>query len=151
MYREIDQDRERLREFLPWVDHMKSVDNQIWLRDMKTGDDRQLTPPGANDVEPSFSPDGHWLAVSRARGDESLHVETPPIGRLSTRNNCEFVNASRDHGCAGAAVVAVDVAGAALCAAVVAVVVADAGVGVAVSPPAAGAAACSGSGAGNGS
>ena len=48
-----------------------AVDNQIWLRDMKTGNDRQLTPPGANDVEPSFSPDGHWLSVSRARGDAS--------------------------------------------------------------------------------
>ncbi|HEX5059459.1 MAG TPA: DPP IV N-terminal domain-containing protein [Kofleriaceae bacterium] len=48
-----------------------TVDNQIWLRDLKTGNDRQLTPPGTNDVEPSFSPDGHWLSVSRARGDAS--------------------------------------------------------------------------------
>jgi len=48
-----------------------AVDNQIWLRDMKTGNYRQLTPPGTNDVEPSFSPDGHWLSVSRARGDAS--------------------------------------------------------------------------------
>jgi ribosomal-protein-serine acetyltransferase len=30
MYEKVDQDRERLRKFLPWVDHMKSVDNEIW-------------------------------------------------------------------------------------------------------------------------
>jgi len=57
-----------------------AVDNQIWLRDIKTGNDRQLTSPGANDVEPSFSPDGNWLAVSRARGDASdlwvIHLDS---------------------------------------------------------------------------
>jgi len=30
MYEEIDRDRERLRRFLPWVDHIKSADNEIW-------------------------------------------------------------------------------------------------------------------------
>lgn len=30
MYAEVDRDRERLRRFLPWVDHLKSVDNEIW-------------------------------------------------------------------------------------------------------------------------
>ncbi|MBC7371084.1 MAG: GNAT family N-acetyltransferase [Bdellovibrionaceae bacterium] len=30
MFEEIDKDRERLGQFLPWVEHMKSVDSQIW-------------------------------------------------------------------------------------------------------------------------
>jgi ribosomal-protein-serine acetyltransferase len=30
MFQEINQDRDRLRQFLPWVDAMKSVDDQIW-------------------------------------------------------------------------------------------------------------------------
>lgn len=44
------------------------VDQQVWIHDVAKGTDRQITPAGANDLEPSFSPDGRWLAVSRARG-----------------------------------------------------------------------------------
>lgn len=44
------------------------MDHQVWVRDVARGRDRRVTPPGANDVEPSFSPDGAWLAVSRERG-----------------------------------------------------------------------------------
>ena len=40
------------------------MNKQVWVH----GRDRAITPPGASDVEPSFSPDGHWLAVSRERG-----------------------------------------------------------------------------------
>jgi Tol biopolymer transport system component len=32
---------------------------------------RALTAPGVRELEPSFSPDGNWLAVSRVRGDAS--------------------------------------------------------------------------------
>lgn len=44
------------------------TNQQVWVRDIARGRDRAITPPGANDVEPSFSPDGRWLAVSRERG-----------------------------------------------------------------------------------
>ncbi len=47
------------------------VDNQVWLRDTATGHERQLTPAGVSDLEPSFSPDGRWLAVSRVQGEHS--------------------------------------------------------------------------------
>lgn len=30
MYEEVDQDRERLRRFLPWVDHLTSVEDELW-------------------------------------------------------------------------------------------------------------------------
>ncbi len=44
------------------------MSKQVWIRDVARGRDRGVTPPGASDVEPSFSPDGRWLAVSRERG-----------------------------------------------------------------------------------
>lgn len=47
------------------------VDRQVWVRDTVTGHERCVTPAGASDLEPSFSPDGRWLAVARARGDSS--------------------------------------------------------------------------------
>jgi TolB protein len=64
------------------------VDGHVWLRDTATGNERSITPAGARDQEPSFSPDGRWLAV--ARGDAVVAVnlgtgETSPIaahGRL---------------------------------------------------------------------
>ncbi|HEY5951918.1 MAG TPA: hypothetical protein VIV40_40760 [Kofleriaceae bacterium] len=43
----------------------------VWLHDMTSGTDRELSAPGVRDLEPSFSPDSRWLAVSRARGDAS--------------------------------------------------------------------------------
>lgn len=45
--------------------------DQVWVRDMTTGRDRAVSPPGVRDLEPSFSPDGRWLAVARVRGDAS--------------------------------------------------------------------------------
>jgi Tol biopolymer transport system component len=47
------------------------VDGKVWVRDMTSGRERAITPPGVRELEPSFSPDGHWLAVSRVRGDAS--------------------------------------------------------------------------------
>ena len=44
------------------------MNHQVWVHDLARGRDRIVTPPGASDVEPSFSPDGNWLAVSRERG-----------------------------------------------------------------------------------
>jgi len=40
----------------------------VWLRELATGLERELTPDGASDLEPSFSPDGAWLVVSRTIG-----------------------------------------------------------------------------------
>ncbi len=47
------------------------VDGHVWLHDLASGTDRELTPAGARELEPSFSPDGAWLAVSRVRGTAS--------------------------------------------------------------------------------
>lgn len=47
------------------------VGGQVWVRDMATGRERVVSPPGVSDLEPSFSPDGRWLAVARVRGDAS--------------------------------------------------------------------------------
>jgi TolB protein len=47
------------------------VGGQVWIRDVATGRERSVTIPGASELEPSFSPDGKWLAVSRVRGDAS--------------------------------------------------------------------------------
>lgn len=47
------------------------VDGQVWVRDTANGHERCVTPAGASDLEPSFSPDGRWLAVARVRGDSS--------------------------------------------------------------------------------
>jgi Tol biopolymer transport system component len=45
------------------------IDGQVRVRDMTTGSERVITAPGVREVEPTFSPDGHWLAVSRVRGN----------------------------------------------------------------------------------
>lgn len=47
------------------------VNGQVWIRDVARDRDRQITPAGASDLEPSFSPDGRWLAVARDRGAAS--------------------------------------------------------------------------------
>jgi TolB protein len=47
------------------------VDGQVWVRDVTSGRERAITAPGVRELEPSFSPDGHWLAVSRVRGTAS--------------------------------------------------------------------------------
>lgn len=47
------------------------VDGHVWVRDMMSGRERTITAPGVRELEPSFSPDGHWLAVSRVRGTAS--------------------------------------------------------------------------------
>jgi TolB protein len=47
------------------------VDGHVWVRDMASGRERDVTPNGAQDLEPSFSPDGRYLAVSRVRGTAS--------------------------------------------------------------------------------
>jgi TolB protein len=47
------------------------VNGQVWVREMTRGRERVVTPPGVRELEPSFSPDGHFLAVSRVRGNAS--------------------------------------------------------------------------------
>jgi hypothetical protein len=43
----------------------------VRVRDLATGAERTLTPAGARDGDPAFSPDGAWLAVSREAGKTS--------------------------------------------------------------------------------
>lgn len=54
----------------------------VWLRHVASGREQDLTPdampssssaayPGVIDVDPTFSPDGRWVAVSRTRGHDT--------------------------------------------------------------------------------
>jgi TolB protein len=56
------------------------VDGHVWVRDMTSGRERDVTPNGAQDLEPSLSPDGRHVAVARVRGGASdiyvVNVET---------------------------------------------------------------------------
>jgi Tol biopolymer transport system component len=47
------------------------MNGQVWVRDVARGKDRAVTPPSASELEPSFSPDGRWLAVARERDHAS--------------------------------------------------------------------------------
>jgi TolB protein len=47
------------------------VDQRVRVRELTSGDERELTPLGTADHEPAWSPDGRWLAVSRVRGHAS--------------------------------------------------------------------------------
>jgi TolB protein len=40
-------------------------ERSVRVRELATGEDRILSPAGAYDAEPSFSPDGAWLALAR--------------------------------------------------------------------------------------
>jgi C-terminal processing protease CtpA/Prc/Tol biopolymer transport system component len=42
---------------------------QIFLHDFGTGEERRLTSAEARDADPSFSPDGRWLAYNRDGGE----------------------------------------------------------------------------------
>jgi Tol biopolymer transport system component len=45
--------------------------NHVFVHDVAANTARTLTAPGARELEPSFSPDGQWLAVARMRGNDS--------------------------------------------------------------------------------
>ncbi len=51
----------------------------VWLHDVSTGAEHVLTPPRTYDAEPSFSPDGAWIVVSRGDGD-TLDLWALPVG-----------------------------------------------------------------------
>lgn len=55
----------------------RGEDRHVWLREIASGAERDLTPAGAADEEPSFSPDGAWIAVSRTRGRD-VHLWAVP-------------------------------------------------------------------------
>ncbi len=40
----------------------------VHVHELTTGKDRELTPAAARDADPTFSPDGAWLAVARSDG-----------------------------------------------------------------------------------
>ena len=42
----------------------------VWIRDVKTGLERDVTPEGIVDTEPCWSPDGRWVVVSRTQGHD---------------------------------------------------------------------------------
>lgn len=48
---------------------------RVVLHELATGDERELTPPGATDAEPQWSPDGAWLVMVRTQhGRVDLHA-----------------------------------------------------------------------------
>lgn len=51
----------------------------VWLRDVASGQERDLTPEGSADADPMFSPDGAWLVVSRTRA-RATQLWALPIG-----------------------------------------------------------------------
>lgn len=42
----------------------------VWLRDIASGNETDMTPEAMRDDDPCFSPDGRWLLVSRTRGHD---------------------------------------------------------------------------------
>ncbi|HSK00466.1 MAG TPA: hypothetical protein VK932_04460, partial [Kofleriaceae bacterium] len=70
-------------------------ESSLWLRDVAAGRERVLTPLRVRDVEPSFSPDGAWIAVARGASDHDgdlWAVPTAPGGeplRLTARPGLE--------------------------------------------------------------
>jgi len=58
-------------------------ESNLWLRDVAAGTERVLTPLRVRDLEPCFSPDGAWIAVSRGMGERDgdlWAVPTAPGG-----------------------------------------------------------------------
>jgi TolB protein len=56
------------------------VDGQVWVHDVVTARARVVTSAGVRELEPSFSPDGNWLAVARVHGDDSDAYAVPLDG-----------------------------------------------------------------------
>lgn len=63
------------------VEHKR--ERTLRLREVATGEERTLTPPNAHDFEPSFSPDGAWLAVSRDGALWAIEVATGASHQLT--------------------------------------------------------------------
>jgi TolB protein len=58
-------------------------ESNLWLRDVAAGTERVLTPLRVRDLEPCFSPDGAWIAVSRGKSEHEgdlWAVPTAPGG-----------------------------------------------------------------------
>ena len=60
------------------------VDDHVWVRDTATGNERDVTPNGARDFEPSFSPDGKWLAVSRGTTLVAIQLDSGDSTPIAT-------------------------------------------------------------------
>ena len=58
----------------------RKAERLLIVRDVAAGTERTLTPPTVRDAEPSFSPDGKWIAVARAANGESDLVALPVAG-----------------------------------------------------------------------
>ncbi len=60
----------------------------VWLRDIASGNETDMTPEGMRDDDPCFSPDGRWLLVSRTRGHDTdlwaLPTAVGPAVRVTT-------------------------------------------------------------------
>jgi len=65
--------------------------SHVWFTEIASGTERIATPRGARDVEPAFSPDAAWLAVTRSigadvdlyavpvAGGEAVRIKTGPV------------------------------------------------------------------------
>jgi TolB protein len=60
------------------------VGGHVFVRDLAAATERDLTPAGARDAEPSFSPDGAWLAVSRDSAIVAIELATATALQVTT-------------------------------------------------------------------
>jgi Tol biopolymer transport system component len=64
----------------------------IWIIDAEGGDPRALTQDAHADYQPTWSPDGRWIAFVSRRGDSELHVR--PADGIETRSDVALVTAT---------------------------------------------------------
>ncbi|MEO8703391.1 MAG: hypothetical protein ABI867_25315 [Kofleriaceae bacterium] len=75
------------------LDHVWSRDGKhlayvsgdhVYVRDVAAATERDLTPRDARDAEPTFSPDGAWIAVARADAIVAIELATGTAVRVTT-------------------------------------------------------------------
>ena len=53
---------------------IRDDNSEVWLLDLESGDDRNLTDDPATDIEPDWSPDGEWLVFASHREGPNFDV-----------------------------------------------------------------------------
>jgi Tol biopolymer transport system component len=61
--------------------------SNIFIIDLKTGEERQLTPPSGG-IFPAWSPDGTWIAFSDRHGINLIRPDGSDVRRLGTDGEC---------------------------------------------------------------
>ena len=65
----------------------------VWLRDIASDNETDMTPEAMRDDDPCFSPDGRWLLVSRTRGHDvdlwALPTAVGPAVRVTTARTAD--------------------------------------------------------------